>query len=118
MRSRIVFLVGALLASPASAASNGIDVVCCDVVRDLASRVGQIVGAASSCRDIACARLRRVVDKFQTVIRDTSDREIDRAYLAAAFDRRISDGTTALTASQIWRTALDDAGMYQPIEFE
>jgi len=118
MRSRIVFLVGALLASPASAASNRIDVVRCDVVRDLAGRVGPIVGAASSCRDIACARLRRVVDKFQTVIRDASDREIDRDYLAAAFDRRISDGTAALTASQTWRTALDDAGMYQPIEFE
>jgi branched-chain amino acid transport system substrate-binding protein len=100
MRSRIVFLVGALLASPASAASNGMDVVRDDVVRDLAGRVGPIVGAALSCRDIACSRLHRVVDKFQTVIRDASDQETDRADLAAAFDRRITDGTNAQTAGK------------------
>jgi branched-chain amino acid transport system substrate-binding protein len=95
MRSRIVFLVGALLASPASAAANSVD-----IVRDLAGRVGPIVGAALSCRDIARSRLQVVVDKFQTVIHDTSDQETDRADLAAAFDRGITDGTNALTAGK------------------
>jgi Periplasmic binding protein len=52
----IMFLVGALLASPAGAAPDGGT----DVIRDLAVRVGPIVGGASTCRDIVRSRLELV----------------------------------------------------------
>jgi len=51
-----MFLVGALLASPASAAPDGST----DVVRDLAVRVGPIVGGALARRNIVRSRLQIV----------------------------------------------------------
>jgi branched-chain amino acid transport system substrate-binding protein len=91
-----MFLVDALLASPAGAASIGST----EVVRDLAARVGPIVGAALACRDIARARLQIIVDRFQAVIREASDQQAERADLAQAFDRNITDGTNMLTAGK------------------
>lgn len=74
MRTRwIMLLAGALLASPASAAPDGST----DVVRDLAIRVGPIVGGTLACRDIVRSRLQVIVDKFHTVIRDTAGNEAD-----------------------------------------
>jgi len=55
-----VFLVAALLATPASAAGTN-----ADVVRNLASRVGPIVGAASACQAIDQGRVQAIVDKFR-----------------------------------------------------
>ncbi len=68
-----MLLAGALLASPASAAPDGST----DVVRDLAIRVGPIVGGTLACRDIVRSRLQVIVDKFHTVIRDTAGNEAD-----------------------------------------
>src|SRR6266705_3116641 len=57
MRTRwIMFLVGALLAPPASASPDGST----DVVRDLAVRVGPVVGGALARRDIVRSRLQIV----------------------------------------------------------
>jgi hypothetical protein len=98
-----VFFVGALLASPASAASDSGT----DVVRDLAGRVGPIVGAALACRDIARTRLQVIVDKFHAVIRDASAHEAERSDLAQAFDRSITDGTNLLTSGKTDCTAPD-----------
>jgi hypothetical protein len=57
MRIRwIILLVGALLASPASAAPDSST----DVVRDPAVRVGPIVGGALACRNIVRSRLQIV----------------------------------------------------------
>jgi branched-chain amino acid transport system substrate-binding protein len=98
-----VFFVGALLASPASATSNSGT----DVVRDLASRVGPIVGAALACRDIARARLQVIVDKFHAVIRDVSANEAERSDLAEAFDRSTTDGNNLLTSGSTDCTATE-----------
>jgi branched-chain amino acid transport system substrate-binding protein len=52
MRTRwIVFFIGALLASPASADSGR-----ADIVRDLVSRVGPVAGGALTCPEIARSR--------------------------------------------------------------
>src|ERR1700760_2409327 len=56
-----MFLMGTLLATEANAGST-------DVVRDLASRIGPIIGSAQVCRDIERARVQVIVDKFQAVI--------------------------------------------------
>jgi ABC-type branched-subunit amino acid transport system substrate-binding protein len=103
MRTRwTVFFIGVLLAFPASAASNGTD-----VVRDLASRVGSVVGAALACRDIARSRLQVIIDKFQNVIRDASDREAERTGFAQVFDRSVTDGTNALKSGKTDCAAAD-----------
>jgi len=90
-------LAGALLASPASAARDG----SADVVRDLAVRVGPIVGGALICRDIVRSRLQVIVDKFHTVIRDAAGNEAERADIAQLFDRSITDGTNMVTTGKI-----------------
>jgi ABC-type branched-subunit amino acid transport system substrate-binding protein len=90
-----VFFVGALLASEASAAGST------DVVRDLATRVGPILGSAQACRDIDRSRIQVIVDKFQTVIREASPQEADRADLQRTFDRNIADGRNIVSFGKV-----------------
>jgi len=91
-----VFLAAALLTSPASAAGNSVD-----VVRDLASRIGPIIGSAQVCRDIERSRVQVIVDKFQTVIREASPQDADRADLQQGFDRSVVDGRNVVSFGKI-----------------
>ncbi len=63
-----LFLFSALLAGTAGAAAGDKT----DVVRDLAGRVGPIVGSASACRDIARPRIQVITDKFTAVITEAA----------------------------------------------
>jgi len=56
----MTILLGALLASVAGAAPGDN----MNVVRDLAGRVGPIIGSALACRDIARPRIQAIVDKY------------------------------------------------------
>jgi len=64
-------LSGVLLASSMSTASADN----LSVVRDLASRVGPIVGSAQACQNVARSRVQLIVDKLQAVIREASNNE-------------------------------------------
>jgi hypothetical protein len=100
MRTRwTMFLACALLASPASAARNG----SADVVRDLAVRVGPIVGGALACREIVRSRLQIIADKFHAVICDAARNQAARADIAQLFHRNVTDGTHMVTAGEINR---------------
>jgi branched-chain amino acid transport system substrate-binding protein len=85
-----------LLASTAVAAPG--DRV--DVVRDLAGRVGSIIGSALVCKDIARPRIQLVVDKFTAVIREASSNETERADLTQALDHSVAAGRDALAAGK------------------
>jgi len=91
-----VFFVAALFASEASAAGGSTD-----VVRDLATRVGPILGSAQACRDIDRSRIQVIVDKFQTVIREASPQEADRTDLQRTFDRNIADGRNIVSFGKV-----------------
>jgi ABC-type branched-subunit amino acid transport system substrate-binding protein len=94
---KTVLLIGALLlASPANAAPGDID-----VVRDLAARIGPIIGSASACDDIARRRIQAITDKFSQVIREASSSEPDRTALARSFDAQIATGRKLVTTAQI-----------------
>jgi branched-chain amino acid transport system substrate-binding protein len=71
-----------------------------DVVRDLAGRVGPIVGSALACRDIARPRIQVIVDKFKAVITEASSNEAERSDLTQAFDRGVADGRGAVTTGR------------------
>jgi branched-chain amino acid transport system substrate-binding protein len=90
-----MFLVGTLLATEASAGGSN------DVVRDLASRVGPIIGSAQVCRDIDRARVQVIVDKFQAVIREASAQDADRVDLQRSFERNIADGRNVVSFGKI-----------------
>src|SRR3954452_14214732 len=86
-------LLGALLAGTAGAAAGDKT----DVVRDLAGRVGPIVGSALACRDIARPRIQLIVDKFTAVITEASSNEAERSDLTQLLDRSVADGRSAVT---------------------
>ena len=92
-----ILLVSALLAGAAQAAPGDKK----DVVRDLAGRVGPMVGSALACRDIARPRIQVIVDKFTAVIPQFSASEAERADLTQLLDRNIADGRAAVTSGRI-----------------
>src|SRR6266849_2494546 len=91
-----ILLFGALLAGTAGAAAGDKN----DVVRDLAGRVGPIIGSASACRDIARPRIQAIVDKFTAVIVEASSNEAERSDLTQSFDRSVADGRGAVTTGR------------------
>src|SRR5882762_1322193 len=92
-----LFLFTALLAGTAGAMAG--DKI--DVVRDLAGRVGPIIGSASACRDIARPRIQVISDKFTAVITEASSNEAERSDLTQALDRSVADGRSAVTTGRI-----------------
>jgi branched-chain amino acid transport system substrate-binding protein len=92
----MTILFGVVLASAASAAPGDKR----EIVRDLAGRVGPIVGSALACQDIARPRIQGIVDKFTAVIREASS-EAERDVLTKAFDRSVANGRGAVTAGKM-----------------
>src|SRR5450755_2618940 len=92
-----IFLFGALLTGTAGAAAGDKT----DVVRDLAGRVGPIVGSASACRDIARPRVQLISDKFAGVIAEASSNETERSDLTLLFERSIAEGRNAVTGDRM-----------------
>jgi branched-chain amino acid transport system substrate-binding protein len=95
---RIALLVGALLLGMTGGARAAGDI---DIVRDLAGRVGPVIGSAQACRDIARPRIQAIVDKFSAVIREASSNEAERSDLSQAFDRSVTDGRAAVTLGRM-----------------
>jgi len=96
-RSRwMAALVGALLVGTAGSATGDN----ANIVRDLAGRVGPIIGSALGCPDIARPRIQFIADKFQAVIRETSSNEAERDDLSRLLDRYVADGRSAVTVGR------------------
>jgi branched-chain amino acid transport system substrate-binding protein len=93
---RIIIAAGVLLANTAVAAPGSK----VDVVRDLAGRVGSIVGSALVCKDIARPRIQAVVDRFTAVIREASSTDLERADLTQTLDRSVTAGRDALATGK------------------
>jgi ABC-type branched-subunit amino acid transport system substrate-binding protein len=87
-------LFSALLAGTAGAGDKT------DAVRNLAGRVGPIVGSALACRDIARPRIQVIVDKFTAVIVEAATNEAERSDLTQSFDRSVADGRGAVTTGR------------------
>ncbi len=90
-----IILCGTLLANSASAAPSDR----LNVVRDLAGRLGPIIGSALACPNVARPRVQVIVDKFQAVIRETIN-EPDRADVVRLLDRSVADGRSAVTTGK------------------
>jgi branched-chain amino acid transport system substrate-binding protein len=93
----MTILFAALLASAAGAAPGDN----MNVVRDLAGRVGPIIGSALACRDIARPRIQVIADKFAAVIREASSNEAEHNDLTQLLDRNVADGRAAVTTGRI-----------------
>src|SRR6266404_2395483 len=93
----MTILFGVLLASAVGAAPGDKT----EVVRDLASRVGPVIGSALACRDIARPRIQVIADKFAAVIKEVSSNEAERDDLTQLLDRNVADGRGAVTTGKI-----------------
>jgi branched-chain amino acid transport system substrate-binding protein len=93
----LTILFGVLLASAAGAAPGDKT----EVVRDLAGRVGPVIGSALACRDIARPRIQVIADKFAAVIKEASSNEAERDDLTQLLDRSVADGRSAVIAGKI-----------------
>src|SRR6266404_3215248 len=93
----MTILLGVVLAS-ATGASPGDKT---EVVRDLAGRVGPVIGSALACRDIARPRIQVIADKFAAVIKEVSSNEAERDDLTQVLDRSVADGRGAVIAGKI-----------------
>src|SRR3979490_56291 len=91
-----IFLFSALLAGTAGAAAGDKTAI----VRDLAGRVGPILGSALACQDIARPRIQLIVDKFTAVIAEASTNDAERSDLTQLLDRNVANGRGAVTSGQ------------------
>ena len=89
-------LLGAVLASAGPASADDLS-----VVRELAARVGPIIGSAQACPNLARSRSQFIIDKFQAAIREASNTDADRGDIARLFDRYMVDGRTMVTSGKI-----------------
>jgi branched-chain amino acid transport system substrate-binding protein len=93
----ITFLLTVLLAGVARAAPGDGS----DLIRDLAVRVGPIIGSAFACQSIQRPRVQIIADKFAAVIREASPNEAGRAGLTQQLDRSVADGRAAVTTGKL-----------------
>src|SRR6478735_7037710 len=93
-----ILLVGAVLFGIAGSAQAAGDIT---IVRDLASRVGPVIGSAQACRDIGRPRIQSIVDKFSQVIREASSNEAERSDLTQTFDRTVAEGRAAVSSGRM-----------------
>src|SRR5882672_8000528 len=97
-----VFLLSGLLLSSLLAGATGASASDkTDVVRDLAGRVGPVIGSALACQDIARPRIQVIIDKFATVITAASSNEAERSDLVQLLDRTVADGRATVTSGQM-----------------
>jgi branched-chain amino acid transport system substrate-binding protein len=92
----VIALCGAVLANSARAAPGDN----LSVVRDLASRVGPIIGSALACSNIAPPRVQLIIDKFRTVIRGASPSDAERTDIERTLDRYIEDGRSSVATGR------------------
>jgi ABC-type branched-subunit amino acid transport system substrate-binding protein len=72
-----------------------------NLVRDLAGRVGPVIGSALACPDIARPRIQLIVDKFTAVITEAATNETERSSLTQLLDRNVADGRGAVTSGRM-----------------
>jgi len=82
-----ILLIAAFAGSASAATADNLT-----VVRDLAGRVGPIIGSALACRDIARPRVRAIVNNFQAVINQAASSEAERDDLTRLLDRYVAGG--------------------------
>jgi len=96
----VLVVAGTLLVGAPGIAGAGSRHDRADLMRELARRVGQVVGAALACRDIATPRIAAISDKVTGVIRHAgSDGNI--AGLLQTVEHSVADGRLAVASRQL-----------------
>ncbi|MGJ5178623.1 ABC transporter substrate-binding protein [Bradyrhizobium oligotrophicum] len=97
-RSRPIAVISAAVLAGSVSGAVAADNV--NLVRELAGRVGPIVGSAQACTSIPPRRVQVILGKFQQAIREASANPNDRNELAREFERKIADGRAAVNGGR------------------
>lgn len=97
-RSRCPAVLAAVVLTGSASGALSADNV--NLVRELAGRVGPIVGSSQACTSIAARRVQVILTKFQEAIREASTNPNDRNELAREFERTIAEGRAAVNAGR------------------
>ena len=93
-----VLLLGTCFLLPAAPALAAVSP---DVVRDLASRVGPVIGQAATCPAIAQGRVQTIIDQFGEVIRQAASTTTERDLLIRSFNSSIAAGRGRIASAQV-----------------
>jgi ABC-type branched-subunit amino acid transport system substrate-binding protein len=77
------------------------------VARDLATRVGQILGAATACREIAPSRIKNMNDKLMEAFNFATSSPDDLKALKQAYDGTLAEGHRTVTSRRKECAAVD-----------
>jgi ABC-type branched-subunit amino acid transport system substrate-binding protein len=94
----LALVVAAAVAVPAPTGPRAQPDEKVEVARDLAARVGQILGAAVVCRDIAPSRIQNMSDKLNAVFSFTTSSTDDLHSLKQIYDKNAGDGQRAVSS--------------------
>ncbi|MBC8048539.1 MAG: ABC transporter substrate-binding protein [Chitinophagales bacterium] len=67
----------------------------------LAARGGQVIGAASGCREIASSRIKSMKDRVIALIESSAVRREDVTFLIEMFESSLAAGQRAITTAQV-----------------
>ncbi len=70
------------------------------IIKQLASRVGKVLGAASPCRDIARPRVKAVTDKMMEVILASGASRDELSSVLETFDDAVAEGERGAAGAQ------------------
>jgi ABC-type branched-subunit amino acid transport system substrate-binding protein len=94
----LAFAAGMAVAVPAPTGTYAQPDEKMEVARDIAARVGQILGAAVVCRDITPSRIRNMSDKLNAVFNFTTSNTDDLNALKQIYDKNVGDGQRAVSS--------------------
>jgi branched-chain amino acid transport system substrate-binding protein len=94
----LALAVGVAVAIPAPTGTYARPDEKMEVARDIAARVGQILGAAVVCRDIVPSRIINMSDKLNAVFSFTTSSTDDLNALKQIYDKNAADGQRAVSS--------------------
>jgi branched-chain amino acid transport system substrate-binding protein len=97
--SRAFLFVVAMLAVPGIGNAGLSDRA--DALRQIASDVGRVIGAASACRDIARPRIKAMTDKLSDLIKASVANSEEFSSIRHAYDQSVAEGQRSVTGKQI-----------------
>jgi ABC-type branched-subunit amino acid transport system substrate-binding protein len=99
MRFQSLALIAAIAVTlPAPSGTHALPDEKMEVARDIAARVGQILGAAVACRDITPTRIKTMSDKLNAVFSFTTGNPGDLNALKQVYDKNAGDGQRAVAS--------------------
>jgi branched-chain amino acid transport system substrate-binding protein len=72
-----------------------------EAAQGLATRVGQILGAAAACRDVARPRIINMTDMLMEVFKASATNDVELSAIKQLYDRNVAEGQRAVNSRRV-----------------